>query len=88
MGKLDLMKKGLAQEKLKELKQLVLRIDNSCKSISQNLFMYDGLDSLEIEAAEAEFRELKTNVRRYHVLAKEIEKNDPDVIIPRSPAEV
>ena len=87
MGKYDLMQLGKLQKLTIEIKQIVLRIDNSCKSIAQNLYLYDGVENLEIEAADAEFAELKKSFYRYKVLAKEIREIDPDTIIPMSPAE-
>jgi hypothetical protein len=88
MNNQRLIEKGLVQEKLEEVKRLLLRIDNSIKSINQNLFFYDGVESLEVDAAAAEIEQLKQNRDRFNVLVKEIRKLDPNIYIPRSPAEV
>jgi hypothetical protein len=83
----ELIKKGLIQEKLGEIKQLLLQIDNSIKTINQNLFFFDGVDSLEIDAAKAEFEQLDQNIKKYKTLSKEIKNLDSNTYIPRSPAE-
>ena len=88
MNRDDLMKKGLAQEKLGEIKQLILRIDNATKTINQNLWFYDGVESLEEQAALAELKQLIKNKQRYLVLKREIENLDSSIYVPRSPAEV
>lgn len=88
MNNQKLIEKGLIQEKLEEIKRLLLRIDNAIKTINQNLWFYDGVESLEVDAAVAELDQLKQNRDRFNVLVKEIKKLDANVYIPRSPAEV
>ncbi len=87
MGKYDLMQKGLIQVKLDEIKQLVLRMENSAKTITNAMFPYDGVESLEIAEAQAEIGELRKAMADYQRLKKEIMKIDDSVIIPRSSAE-
>lgn len=68
------MRAGLLQEKKKLLAQEEVRIDRLVKDINYNLYPLQGIESIEIAAAEQAMKELIAAHARWKHLKEEIKK--------------
>ena len=69
----DIMKRGLVQQKKERMDELEIKIDNYIKDINYALFMTDGVESIDMPAAEVQMRDIKACVEEYLKLKKEVE---------------
>lgn len=75
MGKKeDLMKKGLIQDRKEKSERLEIKIDSLVKSINTELFIYDGIESIEIKAAQQNMDELAKTIADWEQVKKELKE--------------
>ncbi len=71
---IDLMRKGALTIKKEKLEELTVKIDRLVKDITTSLFMFDGVESINIKMAEQAFKELKEAIEEYQKTKKEIKE--------------
>lgn len=74
MDKEELMKRGLIETKKEKLQQLEVKIDGLTKEISRALFMFDGVESIEIELAKQHMDELVGAIAEFQKIKTELKK--------------
>ena len=77
-NKMSLLKKGLLQENKEQLNALEIKIDGLTKTINYALFKYDGLESIDVQLAEENLKELVKAMKKYHRLKKQIKELQGD----------
>ncbi len=70
--KMSLLKKGLLLDSKEQLNALEIKIDGLSKTINYALFKYDGVESIDVELAEENLRELIKAIKKYRKLTEKI----------------
>lgn len=73
-NKMSLLKKGLLLDSKEQLDALEIKIDGLTKTINYALFEYDGVESIDIQLAEENLKELVKAVKKYRQLKKKIKE--------------
>ena len=74
MNEKKIMLKGLQQEKKEELDKLGVKIEDNIRLINHDLYLYDGIENINIESAKINMEELTKSIKKYKELKKEIKK--------------
>jgi len=74
MSKEDLLRKGLRVELEEKLEALEIKADGLVKTINQAVFMYEGVESIEMELAKQSMDELVKVVREYKETKRKLKK--------------